>query len=129
MTAGLRCHICTRPSLQVIETRQQDGLIMRRRECQQGHRWQTWEIPNGALDETTWARIRRAMAPPAKPAENAVKTQAMAYRMAGFNQRRIAELLGISLHMARYYTRLPREKVYPGCRPKGDASQSKGQES
>ena len=127
----MKCHACARPSFQVIETRQQDGLIMRRRECDQGHRWQTWEIPNGALDETTWARIRRAMAPPAKPAENAVKTQAIAYRKAGLNQRKIAELLGISVHMARYYTRLPREAVYPGAKAKAQAAacQSKKQPS
>lgn len=44
MTAMI-CGTCGLPLVDVAETRQRDGYIMRMRRCEDGHRTETWEIP------------------------------------------------------------------------------------
>lgn len=45
-----------------------------------------------------------------------LKEQMLKERLAGLSCKHLSEKYQISLHMVRYYTRLPRARLYPGAK-------------
>ena len=56
----MRCAACGSSQSRVLSTRMQDGVLVRRRECDQGHRFSTAEIPLKTAKATR--RLARANA-------------------------------------------------------------------
>lgn len=117
----MECPECDGTTTRVLETRTEDSGIVRRRyacdDCQ--HRFNTVELPAKALNcPTMRGSIRRYEKLLEQAARSKIKAEDRAemvrLRRQGKTTAEIAEMVGRSIHMVRYYTRMPREKLYPG---------------
>lgn len=119
----MKCR-CGRETTRVLESRSvHDGEVRRRvRECPVGHKMTTYEIDAVAYKSARHdiERARRGRAHVEKIMQNRDRAAVMmAERLAGASCQELADKHGMSVHMARYYTRLPRTKLYPGARGRG----------
>lgn len=109
--------------VRVLETRTRDsGIVDRRHECGRcGARFKSLQLPPKSL---TSPSLQGAIRRYEKLLDHAAsvkmkdetRNQMMAMRLAGTRCQEIARIFGVSVHMARYYTRLPRQKLYPNAR-------------
>lgn len=118
----MRCQNCGHDRLKVLETRQTSGgqITRRRVECEAcGHRDATYELPAPAFrsaryDVDRWLQ-RQANVGHLRERQ-ALKQRMLAERLSGASCRELAKRYGLSVHMARYYTRQPREALYPAAK-------------
>lgn len=118
----MKCPHCNSPG-KVLSTRSAlDGMATRRRhqcDADPTHRWNTVEIYEAAFnsakaDIEKW--IRRAPKRRARVEKDGRIDQMKADRLAGMRCQDIATKYTISLHMARYWTKMPRARLYPGAK-------------
>lgn len=116
----MKCGTCGRPT-KVSETREAEGdyVARRMRKCSAGHSTPTYEITK-AMYNAAKSDIRKVIKGQAynqKIAKLAEQKQAMlAERRAGATAQELAEKYQMSIHMARYYTRLPKSELYPSAK-------------
>lgn len=113
----MQCRRCGAPT-RVLATRKQGEVTLRFRQCDADpeHRLTTYEI-----DESMWRVAQHDIQKSRKAATRRIsrvaKVAAMRKdRLAGMGCPAIAKKYGISVDMARYYTRIPRADLYPGVR-------------
>jgi transcriptional regulator NrdR family protein len=115
----VQCHHCGAPT-RVLATRvQQTNIIQRRRECENGHRDTTYELSSVAYKAAKYQHEKKAKGAlyNAEIARRAEQAKAMrAERLAGATCVELAAKYGMSVDMARYYTRLPRKQLYHGAK-------------
>lgn len=58
----MQCPTCGQHSQHVIETRQAGGMVRRRHQCIDGHRWNTYEVSETALRGIGLPRLRAEVA-------------------------------------------------------------------
>lgn len=118
-----RCFLSTR----VLETRAtENGAVTRRmHRCPNGHKTTTYEITQAMYNAAKFD-IAKAVKGQAynKDLEQrrAVAAAMRAERLAGVPCPTLADKYKMSLHMVRYYTRLPRSKLYPAAKNGGHPS-------
>lgn len=118
----MKCHCGGR--LQTVEVRERDASTVKRRtyECPEGHKVNTYEIPESAwkaaqhdIKKAVKGQLyHRKIAARARLAE-----QLRAERLAGASCPELAVKYAehkLSIDMIRYYTRLPRERLYPAAK-------------
>lgn len=107
--------------LKVLEVRERDAGAVKRRVygCSSGHLVRTYEIPEPAWRAAQYD-IRKALRGQAYHkhiAERAALAGRMrGERLAGATCVQLAGKHGLSVDMVRYYTRLPREALYPAAK-------------
>lgn len=116
----MKCPTCG-AATRVRETREMmDGAVKRRqRVCPAGHVHETFEIDEGMFRAARHDIERKARAQPFHAEmrdRHARATEMRRDRLAGKSCREISEAYGVSVHMARYYTRLPRARLYPAAK-------------
>lgn len=58
----MKCTTCGQEHVRVLETRERDGVLRRRRECPAGHRWYTVEVPETVVTAIGRAKVRERLA-------------------------------------------------------------------
>lgn len=116
----MRCEKCGRPA-KVMETRTVYGgfVIRRASKCTVGHNSSSYEIP-----ATLWKLAEKSLVRAAKRSASLlkktklleVKELMMADRLQGMTCVSIAAKYSVPLSTARFYTRLPRAKIYPAVK-------------
>ena len=116
------CSVCGEPTRVLYTRERKDHFLTRRRECPGGHRTTTYEIPEGAFS-TAYGEIQKYLSRrPYVQRQIALKFRQgkmQLDRSIGMTCQQIADKYKVSLHMARYYTRLPRARVYPAAKAHG----------
>jgi transcriptional regulator NrdR family protein len=117
----VKCKFCHKATTKVTETREAfGGVVLRRnRACACGASQTTYEI-----SAEMWAAARHDIQKriKARPyhearAKRAELVQVMRERRhAGADCPTLAAEFGLSVDMVRYYTRMPRERLYPGAK-------------
>ncbi len=109
--------------VKVLDTRRSpmsDKIVRRRVRCARGHVNVTYELPEVLFNAVRY-QTRVAVSThynTEKQQKSAWIEQMRAERLAGDSCPLIAKRHGLSLDMARYYTRLPRHTLYPAVKPK-----------
>lgn len=122
----MNCERCGLPT-SALETRNSYGgtVLRRARICANKHRVTTYEISQAAFNSAKYD-IQRANARQAYnqkiEALRVQKALMLAERLAGVDCIQLASKYGMSVHMARYYTRLPRAKLYPSAKAKDETT-------
>lgn len=118
----MKCPHC-KSAGKVLSTRSAlDGLATKRRnQCgaNKSHRWTTIEIYESAFSAAKSDIEKWVAKEPARraDAEKAAWIDSMkSERLSGATCASIAEKHGITLFMARHWTRMPRERLYPGAK-------------
>lgn len=116
----MKCPECNSP-MRVLETRTRDdrNAIRRKRECDRGHRTTTYEISERVWRSAKFVFEKRLQAQPFWQARDALADQVQQMRKLrreGVSCPELARRFNVSLHMARYYTRLPRRSLYPNAK-------------
>lgn len=122
----MRCHCGL--DLYVTETRERDQNTVKRRTyaCAEGHKVNTYEIPESAW-KAAQHDIRKAVKGQqyhrwiAGRARQAAEMREK--RRKGIDCATLAKEYGLSLAMARYYSRLPREELYPAAKRRARGTQ------
>ena len=105
---------CGLVSLRVLSTRDHDipGVVLRRRECAEGHRWTTWEVSEAFIAQVGRKRSRDILVKLAKSdawrqrvAERKARVLQLAAR--GVRSGKIAEIVGLTEARVRQIKKTP----------------------
>lgn len=120
---ALRCHCGA--GLQVDEVRARDSALVKRRTyvCSNGHKRNTYEIPESAWRAAQYD-IKKALKGQLYHREiarrAAVAAEMRVKRLQGVPCTQLATEYGMSVHMARKYTQLPRAQLYPAAKARSN---------